>query len=113
MADADPAATFIPLLKAADALGLAYVHLVDVADSLGWVRANWTGNLIANNGLKPGTAAALLDGGAAQAVSFGRYFISNPDLVARLRRGAELARVDRDHIYTGEAKGYTDYPAMA
>jgi N-ethylmaleimide reductase len=112
MADADPAATFIPLLKAADALGLAYVHLVDVADSLGWVRANWTGNLIANNGLKPGTAAALLDGGAAQAVSFGRYFISNPDLVARLRRGAELARVDRDHIYTGEAKGYTDYPAL-
>lgn len=112
MIDDDPLATFIPLLDAADRLGLAYVHLVDVADSLGWVREHWSGNLIANNGLKPETAAALLDGGRAQAVSFGRYFISNPDLVERLRQGAELAGVDREHIYTGEARGYTDYPAL-
>lgn len=112
MADDDPAATFIPLLGAADRLGLAYVHLVDVAGSLDWVRAHWSGNLIANNGLKPASAAALLDDGRAQAVSFGRPFISNPDLVERLRRGADLARVDRDHIYTGEAKGYIDYPAL-
>jgi N-ethylmaleimide reductase len=113
MHDDDPKATFGPLLAAADRLGLAYVHLVDVADTIGWVRENWSGNLIANNGLKPDSAAALLAAGQAQAVSFGRYFISNPDLVARLRHGAELARVDRDHIYVGEARGYTDYPALA
>lgn len=113
MVDDDPKATFIPLLRSADALGLAYVHLVDVADSIGWVRENWSGNLIANNGLKPQTAAALLRDGLAHAASFGRYFISNPDLVERFRSGADLARVDRDHIYTGEARGYTDYPAMA
>lgn len=113
MAHDDPQATFVPLLQAANKLGLAYVHLVDVADSMGWVRENWSGNLIANNGLKPINAAGLLENGTAQAVSFGRYFISNPDLVERLRSGGELARVDRDHIYTGEARGYTDYPAMA
>lgn len=113
MADDDPQATFIPLLREADKLGLAYVHLVDVADTIGWVRENWSGNLIANNGLKPASAAELLRGDDAQAVSFGRYFISNPDLVARIRDGAELARVDRDHIYTGEARGYTDYPVLA
>lgn len=113
MADDDPQATFIPLLREADKLGLAYVHLVDVADTIGWVRENWSGNLIANNGLKLASAAELLRGGAAQAVSFGRYFISNPDFVARIRDGAELARVDRDHIYTGEERGYTDYPVRA
>lgn len=113
MADDDPKATFIPLLREADTLGLAYVHLVDVADTIGWVRENWTGNLIANNGLKPVPAVELLRSGQAQAVSFGRDFISNPDLVARLRAGAELARVDREHIYTGEERGYTDYPALA
>lgn len=112
MPDNDPKASFIPLLMAADKIGLAYVHLVDVADSIGWVRENWSGNLIANNGLKPETAAAMLCAGQAQAVSFGRSFISNPDLVERIRCGAELARVDRDHLYTGEARGYTDYPAM-
>ncbi|HZG32861.1 MAG TPA: alkene reductase, partial [Sphingopyxis sp.] len=53
MHDDDPKATFGPLLAAADRLGLAYVHLVDVADTIGWVRENWSGNLIANNGLKP------------------------------------------------------------
>ncbi len=113
MADDDPQATFIPLLTEADKLGLAYVHLVDVSDSIGWVRDHWSGNLIANNGLKPDSAAALLDAGRAQAVSFGRMFIGNPDLVDRIRYGAALARVDRDHIYTGEARGYTDYPAMS
>lgn len=112
MADEDPKATFVPLLRAADPLGLAYVHLVDVGGNREWVRANWSGNLIANNGLKADTAAALLAAGEAEAISFGRAFISNPDLVERLRTGADLARVDRDHIYTGEARGYIDYPPM-
>ncbi len=112
MDDDDPKATFIPLLRAADTLGLAYVHLIDVADTLGWVRENWSGNLIANNALEPDSAARLLHEGHAHAVSFGRYFISNPDFVERLKHGAELARVDRQHVYTGEERGYTDYPPM-
>jgi N-ethylmaleimide reductase len=44
------------------------------------------------------------------AVSYGRPFISNPDLVDRFRHGYPLARQDRGAFYTGEAKGYTDYP---
>lgn len=113
MVDDDPESTFIPFLQEADKLGLAYAHLVDVAGTIGWVRENWSGNLIANNGLKPDSAADLLGSGHAQAASFGRYFISNPDLVARIRQGAELARVDRTFLYTGEARGYTDYAVMA
>lgn len=111
MQDEDPKATFGPLLQAADSLNLAYVHLVDVANMLGFVNDNYSGAVITNNNLKADGAAEILSNGHAQAVSFGRYFISNPDLVERLRDGAELARVDREHIYTGEAKGYTDYPS--
>lgn len=110
MHDDDPKAVFGPLLRAADDLNLAYVHLVDVANMLGFVNENYTGNIITNNGIKADQAAEILSKGAAQAIAFGRSFISNPDFVERLREGAELARIDRDHIYTGEAKGYIDYP---
>lgn len=112
MHDTDPKASFIPLLRAAEPLGLAYLHLIDVAETLGWVRENWSGNLIANNALDRDSAAQLLREGHAHAVSFGRHFISNPDLVERLQHGGALARVDRQHIYTGEERGYTDYPPM-
>ena len=111
MMDEEPKASFGPLLRAADALGLAYVHLVDVGDMLGFVRDNWTGSIITNNNLKAQSAAEILASNIAQAVSFGRPFISNPDFVERTKYKVELARVDRDHIYTGEAVGYTDYPA--
>ena len=46
-------------------------------------------------------------------MAFGRPFISNPDLVERLRRGAPLAEIDKATLYGGGAHGYTDYPALA
>jgi N-ethylmaleimide reductase len=48
----------------------------------------------------------------ADLVCFGRPFIANPDLVERLREGAPLAAPDPSTFYAGEAKGYTDYPAL-
>lgn len=117
MDPADPEATFAPFVKAADALGLAYCHVVDMGledlDTLAMLRANWSGPIIANNGLKAESAAALIDAGQAEAVSFGRAFIANPDLVERIAAGAPLAKVDFAHVYTGEEKGFTDYPTMA
>jgi len=118
MADADPAETYATLLQAIDGLGLAYVHVINLPlgdiDALTLVHANWSGPIIANNGLKGDTAQALLGAGQADAASFGRAFISNPDLVARVRNGAPLARQDRATFYTGHGNdrhGYTDYPA--
>ena len=113
VADHDPPATFGPFLKAADRLGLAYLHLVDVGGQLEFVRNHWSGPIIANNNLDAVSGRDLLGQGAAQAVSFGRKFIANPDLVERLKEGVELTLVDRDHIYAGEEKGYTDYPFSA
>lgn len=113
----DPWETFAPLLEAASKLNLAYVHVVDMGkdcpDTLRKVRASYAGNIIANNMLNGENGAALIDAKAAEAVSFGRAFIANPDLVERLRAGAELAKPNYSLLYTGEQKGYCDYPSMA
>lgn len=112
----DPAATFGPFVKAADALGLAFCHVVDMGlpdlDTLALLRANFSGPIITNNDLKADSARALLDAGKAEAVSFGRAFIANPDLVERIAAGAPLAKPDFSLLYTGEERGYTDYPAL-
>ncbi len=121
MADADPVETYTTLLRAADPLGLAYVHLIHIplpggVDALEMVRANWSGAVIENNDLTLARAQAVLDEGKAEAVSFGRAFVANPDLVARLRAGAPLAKLNRATLYTGQgddARGYTDYPALS
>ncbi len=114
MDPADPEATFAPFVKAADRLGLAYLHVVDMGleglDTLAMLRANYSGPIIANNNLKADSAAALLEAGRAEAVSFGRAFIANPDLVERIAAGVPLAKPDYTLLYTGEERGYTDYP---
>lgn len=116
MDPADPAATFAPFVKAADSLGLAYLHVVDMGlaelDTLDLLRANFSGPIIANNNLKAESAAELLDAGRAEAVSFGRAFIANPDLVERIAAGAPLAKPNYALLYTGEEQGYTDYPSL-
>jgi N-ethylmaleimide reductase len=58
-------------------------------------------------------AIEALQSGSADLIAFGRPFISNPDLVERLRVGAPLAEIDKATLYGGGEKGYTDYPAMA
>ena len=75
--------------------------------------ARFSGAYIANNGYTREMAIEALAAGAADLVAFGRPFIANPDLVERLRRGAELATGDRATFYGGGAHGYTDYPAMS
>jgi len=117
MHDEDPADTYTALIDALAGLGLAYMHLVHYPtpelDALALLRPRWPGAIIANNALKRDTAKALLATGKVEAVSFGRPFISNPDLVDRFRSGAPLALQDRDTFYTGEERGYTDYPRWA
>jgi N-ethylmaleimide reductase len=55
-------------------------------------------------------AIAAIQENRADMIAFGRAFISNPDLVARLKAGAPLAEGDRATFYGGGAHGYTDYP---
>lgn len=119
MVEHDPAPVYRALLAELDGLGLAYLHLTDNDDypALADLRHRWSGTLIANVGenrqptSRTRAEQALLPGGA-DLVSFGRAFISHPDLVERLAAGAPLdVPIDSDHLYTHDAVGYTDYPA--
>ncbi|WP_258316347.1 hypothetical protein [Cylindrospermopsis raciborskii] len=47
------------------------------------------------------------------AVAFGRFYISNPDLVERLRENHPLTPYERATFYGGGEKGYTDYPVFS
>lgn len=113
----NPAPTFAAFLDALNGLDLAWVHVVDMGlpdcDVLALVREYSAAPIIANNMLKADSAEALLAESRAEAVSFGRAFIANPDLVERMRSGAPLAKPDYGLLYTGEERGYTDYPALA
>ncbi|TWB66079.1 N-ethylmaleimide reductase [Nitrospirillum amazonense] len=114
MEDEEPVATYTALLRAVEPLGLAYLHLINTPipelEPLSFVRQHWTGPVIGNGGLTLDSAQKLLSDGRLEAVSFGRFFISNPDLVARFRNGAPLVEPDRGTFYSGDARGFTDYP---
>ena len=71
------------------------------------------GALIANEGFTLETANAELERGTADAVAFGKTFISNPDLPKRLQKGAPLNAYNTATFYGGNEVGYTDYPALA
>lgn len=113
--DADPAETYGVLFDRASGLGLAYLHLVrnktPKVDNYALTRAHWRGKLILNNDLTGAEAAEILRTGGADAVSFGRDFIGNPDLVRRLREGIALSGYDRDTVYSAGPVGFIDYPA--
>lgn len=75
-------------------------------------RPLWKTALITAGNFKADTAEAMVSAGHADAIAFGRYFISNPDLPERIRQGAAFTPYNRATFYGGETKGYTDYPAM-
>lgn len=99
-----------------------YIHVVegatggprDVAPDFSFaeLRKRYTGTWIVNNGYDLDLAQKVVADGTADLVAFGRPFISNPDLVERLRRNAPLNELDRDTLYGGGAKGYLDYPTL-
>ena len=57
-------------------------------------------------------AQAVIDSGVADAVSFGRAFLANPDLPERLRTGAALNQGNWQTWYSQGPEGYVDYPAL-
>jgi N-ethylmaleimide reductase len=115
--DDDPAETYSVLLEALSPLQLAYVHLIDLKNdqvaSLPLVRTAFSGALVLNEGQTFESATRHIQDGTAEAVSFARYYLANPDLVERFRHGAPLAAFDHDSLYTTGARGYIDYPPLA
>jgi N-ethylmaleimide reductase len=75
-------------------------------------REHFKGVLMRNGGYDGASGAADVSAGLADAIVYGKPFISNPDLVARLEKGLPLAEVNFATLYTPGAEGYTDYPAL-
>jgi 2,4-dienoyl-CoA reductase-like NADH-dependent reductase (Old Yellow Enzyme family) len=76
------------------------------------IRKVFDGPLVLNSDYTLARAQAALDAGEADAITFGRPFIANPDLVARLQSGAELAPDVMATWYSHGPEGYVDYPAL-
>lgn len=74
------------------------------------IKKQFGGVVIANQGLSPADATAMIQKGAADAVAWGRHYISNPDLAERIERDIPLAPFKTETFYFGGAQGYVDYP---
>ena len=125
--DENPQPLFDYVVRELGKLGLAYVHVIegatggprelpdrpfDYAELRNAYRAaGGKGAWMVNNGYDRALAEAALANGA-DIVAFGRPFISNPDLVERLRQGAPLNAWQRETFYGGGAEGYIDYPTL-
>jgi len=122
--EVDPMPLYTYVIKTLDKLGLAYLHFIEprssgagraevnhqnVPSAMVLFRPIWRGVLISAGGFTGEAAEAAIAQGHANAIAFGRIFISNPDLPRRLRHGFPLTPYNRATFYGGEATGYTDY----
>jgi N-ethylmaleimide reductase len=114
-------AQYKALAEGLSGLGLLYVHVLDhsamgapavPAQIKASLRQAFDGPFIAAGGFNHGSAEKVLADKQADLVAFGRPFLANPDLVARMRADASMNAIDMDTFYTPGAKGYTDYPAL-
>lgn len=122
LSDSDPQPLFDLAVSELAKRKIAFLHMIEGATQgprdimpdfdFRKLRKLFGGVYIANNGYDPVTAREAVKSGAADMVAFGRWFISNPDLVERMRRGAPLNEPDRSTFYGGGAEGYTDYPTL-
>lgn len=123
--------TYSTLAQALGERGIAYVHIMDQGGfKMGEGTGDDTGNsflallkvirgklpdtaLILAGGLTADRAESLIADGLIDLAAFVQPFISNPDLVARLRNGWPLSAADRSTFYGGGAEGYIDYPSYS
>lgn len=115
MRDDDPLATFGTALRLLAGLDLAWTHFSALGgtDLTHRLRDAYGKPFILNGGFTADSAEEAIRGDLACAISFGRAFIANPDLVERFAADAELATADAQTYYGGDARGYTDYPTYA
>jgi N-ethylmaleimide reductase len=121
----DPMPLYTHAIQSLNPLDLAYLHFIEprssgagraevnhqnVPSAMVLFRPIWNGVLITAGGFTGEAADAAIAAGHADAIAFGRIFISNPDLPRRLQRGFPLTPYNRATFYGGDVAGYTDYP---
>jgi N-ethylmaleimide reductase len=117
MSDSNPIATFSYLTEELSKLAIAYLHVVDPASAPTRVssvlRKKFQNSYIVNGGFDFAAAGAVIARDEADLVAFGVPFLANPDLPRRALASLPLNSADPKTFYTGEEKGYVDYPAVA
>jgi N-ethylmaleimide reductase len=119
--DSNPVPLFTAAAAALDQIGIAFLELREIKDFGNFgrtdvprvspdIRKVFKGPLVLNQEYGLDTAQADIASGLADAISFGRPYIANPDLAARLASGAPFAKDNFKTWYSPGAEGYTDYP---
>lgn len=122
--DSDPVPLFTAAAAALDRIGIAFLELREppphgtfgastVPPLSPDIRKVFAKPLVLNSDYDQARAEQALRAGEADAIAFGRPFISNPDLVRRFREGLPLAPDDMRTWYSQGPEGYVDYPAAA
>ena len=122
MSDSNPIATFSYLARELSRRRLLYLHVAEpvagpavpagVPRITPILRTQFAGTVIANGAYDLDSSNAVIAAGEADLVAFGTKFLANPDLPERFRRQAPLNSPQVETFYTGEARGYVDYPVL-
>jgi N-ethylmaleimide reductase len=127
ISDSDPVALFNAVIKKLNGYHLAYLHMIEPrSTSAGGgdqvfedapitseiFRAAYQGKFITAGGYDQAMGEKVLEDGLADAVAYGRLYISNPDLAERFEQNAALNPYDRASFYGGQEVGYIDYPTL-
>jgi N-ethylmaleimide reductase len=120
--DSDPQPLFDLAVSELAKRKIAFLHMIEGATGgprdfvpgfdFQKLRGLFGGAYIANNGYDRQTAMEAVASGKADMIAFGKLYISNPDLVERLKANAPLTEPDKTTFYGGGAEGYVDYPAL-
>ena len=121
--DSDPAHLFTAVAQRLEDLGVPWIELreahrptsagaIPTAPVSPIMRPIYSGKILLNSDYDGPSARQRMAEGVADGISFGRPFISNPDLVHRIAAGATLHPGDQDSFYSGGAAGYVDYPTL-
>jgi len=114
--DTDPAASYGYVARECASRGIAFLFVREGLDAnprfSKSLREQFNGAFIANQELDQESGEALLQAGEADAISYGRLIIANPDLVARFATASPLNKPDPEGFYGSGPQGYLDYPSL-
>lgn len=122
--DEDSIPTFDYIVKRLNDYDLTYLHLSEPFNDVSDIpyaeteiakryRPMYSGTLMINAGFDQEKGNAVIDRGDADLVSFGKLYVSNPDLVERFAKQIETSDWNSDTFYTPGKEGYLDYEAKA
>ena len=125
--DSDPIALFMATVQMLNQRDLAYIHMIeprstnacrnDQLDEVAPItseifRKAYSGKFISAGGYDRAMGEKVLKEDMADAIAYGRLYISNPDLAERFQTNAVVNSYDRSTFYGGDHAGYTDYPPL-